>query len=349
MSQCEGQRTSGRHDRQSSIASFGVKRRDGPLQGQGEIFDCQLKKTERFGRRDPCRNGSQRASPRARVWCGRGSTGATAALLRLSGRAVSHHEGHRADRFSVAVRTINRLRDVQGLRVGLDRTEIAGTFNRNRDIEGWGFCELDKVDPARGGAPRAHVDAMRCLPSSSRTGITSQKTSAWCVTRRTGRKGPHAQGRFSCCKMSAQRLARGRWTWRRGKRWGFGRTARPARSRCESCRTAEGRFAKLAYEDGSQFLGRSLSQLSERQLSDLFVTARFHHHGGPLNRTRPVADWVRVFKGKVTAITAGPPCPSTQEAQGREDHKATSKTPRAQMLMERWFLEFSVTLWPVRE
>src|SRR6185503_19260543 len=31
----------------------------------------------------------------------------------------------------------------------------------SREQKGWGFFELDTVDPSKGGAPRAHVDALR--------------------------------------------------------------------------------------------------------------------------------------------------------------------------------------------
>ena len=65
-------------------------------------------------------------------------------------------------------------------------------------------------------------------------------------------------------------------------------------------------------EDGRQFLGRLLAQLSERQLTDLFVSARFDQRRGMVDSVRPASDWVRAFKQKVTAITEGPPCPTDE-------------------------------------
>ncbi len=32
-----------------------------------------------------------------------------------------------------------------------------------QDVEGWAFFELDLIDQKKGGAPRAHVDALRLL------------------------------------------------------------------------------------------------------------------------------------------------------------------------------------------
>jgi hypothetical protein len=178
------------------------------------------------------------------------------------------------------------------------------------DIEGWGFFELEKVDSAKGGAARAHVDAMRLLavflahwdnkPENQRLVCLTPDwqegsgcTRPFLLLHDVGATfGPRKLDLASwekvaiwqdraTCTLSMRELPHGGATFRETR----------------------------VLEDGRQFLGRFLSQLSERQLTDLFITARFDHHGGPLNRTRPVADWVRVFKEKVTAITAGLPCP----------------------------------------
>jgi hypothetical protein len=46
--------------------------------------------------------------------------------------------------------------------VSVERRFPASTIDTG-DTEGWGFFELDRIDPDRGGAPRAHVDALRLL------------------------------------------------------------------------------------------------------------------------------------------------------------------------------------------
>jgi hypothetical protein len=67
--------------------------------------------------------------------------------------------------------------------------------------------------------------------------------------------------------------------------------------------------AATVTEPGRQFIGGLLAQLSDDQLTALFASARFGDKRGWLTRPTPVADWVRVFKQKVRAITDGPPCP----------------------------------------
>ncbi len=63
-------------------------------------------------------------------------------------------------------------------------------------------------------------------------------------------------------------------------------------------------------ESGRRFLAGLLAQLSDRQLSDLFASARFDQKRGPLSAAAPVTEWVRVFKAKVAAINDGPSCPA---------------------------------------
>jgi hypothetical protein len=57
-------------------------------------------------------------------------------------------------------------------------------------------------------------------------------------------------------------------------------------------------------EDGRRFLGARLSTLTDGQIEALFRAARFEAHDGA------IADWVSVFKAKVSAIVEGPSCPS---------------------------------------
>ena len=62
-------------------------------------------------------------------------------------------------------------------------------------------------------------------------------------------------------------------------------------------------------EAGRRHLAGLLSQLSDRQLTDLFSGARFDQRRSMFTAVHPVADWIRVFKAKVQPITDGPPCP----------------------------------------
>jgi hypothetical protein len=62
-------------------------------------------------------------------------------------------------------------------------------------------------------------------------------------------------------------------------------------------------------EAGRQFAAKLLSDLSDRQIADLFSGARFDQKRGPFSGSKPVGGWVRAFKAKVQAIMDGPACP----------------------------------------
>jgi hypothetical protein len=62
-------------------------------------------------------------------------------------------------------------------------------------------------------------------------------------------------------------------------------------------------------ERGRRFLADLLSELTDRQITDLFSGARFDKHQGLLTPVRPVSEWVRVFKNKAREVSDGPLCP----------------------------------------
>ena len=69
-----------------------------------------------------------------------------------------------ATRTEAAVRTRRRLQQATRISSGwrYERKFNARPIETDR-LEGWAFFELDAVDPAKGGAPRAHVDALRLM------------------------------------------------------------------------------------------------------------------------------------------------------------------------------------------
>jgi hypothetical protein len=64
-------------------------------------------------------------------------------------------------------------------------------------------------------------------------------------------------------------------------------------------------------EAGRKHLGGLLTQLTDRQLDDLFRSARFDYATGLLGgvKATPVEEWIRVFRSRVALITDGPSCP----------------------------------------
>ena len=139
--------------------------------------------------------------------------------------------------------------------VALERKFDARPIETER-LEGWAFFELDAVDPAKGGAPRAHVDALRlmavllahwdnksenqrlvCLgrewPEGARAqalpGAAGRRRHVWTERRWISTRGRSAaiwEDRASCTRVDARPAVRRRHVRPRGHHRG-----RPALSR----------------------------------------------------------------------------------------------------------------------
>jgi hypothetical protein len=170
-------------------------------------------------------------------------------------------------------------------------------------IPGWGFDDLSKVDSAKGGATRAEVDALRMIavfiadwdnkPQNQRLACLDspggKSTDAACAKPMLMLQDVGAT--FGPTKMD---LA----TWKAAPIW----------ADAASCRID---FTTMPYggagfpalnisEAGRALIASRLRQLSGKQITDLFVNARF---------PRP-PDWVKAFLEKVALIADRPACPS---------------------------------------
>jgi hypothetical protein len=176
--------------------------------------------------------------------------------------------------------------------------------------EGWSFTELDRIDTAKGGAPRAHVDALR---------LTAVFLADWdnkadnqrlvCDARdwpdATPCKAPFMilqdlGATFGPRKVNLRR-------WRTSAIWAD-------RPRCRIT------MRHLPYsgatfvdarvsEAGRQMAARLLGSLSADDIVELFRGARFDRKRGLFSDVRPVSGWVDAFQGRVRLIREGPPCP----------------------------------------
>jgi hypothetical protein len=177
-------------------------------------------------------------------------------------------------------------------------------------LEGWGFYELDRVDPAKGGAPRAHVDALRLMALLlAHWDNKSENQRLVCLSRewpdKTSCREPFlllqdVGATFGPSKVDLE-------AWEHVVMW-------KDRARCiVSMRDLPYNGATFGEaqisEEGRQFFAKLIGQLSDRQLTDLFAGARFDQKRGLFSDVRPVAEWVRVFKAKRQAITEGAACP----------------------------------------
>jgi len=177
--------------------------------------------------------------------------------------------------------------------------------------EGWAFFELDQIDEKRGGAPRAHVDALRLLAIFlSHWDNKAENQRLVCLTASWPQQTPCPEpflilqdlgATFGPSKVDLEE-------WENVKMWHDRATCTVS---MQDLPYNGATFAKTAVsEGGRQLLGNMLIQLSDKQLTDFFAAARFDQKRGLFSAPRPVAAWVRAFKSKARAIIEGSPCPT---------------------------------------
>jgi hypothetical protein len=177
-------------------------------------------------------------------------------------------------------------------------------------VKGWSFHELDAVQAAGGGAPRAHIDGLRLMAVLlAHWDNKAENQRLVCLSERWPEDTPCREpflllqdvgATFGPTKMDFD-------AWQRVPMWEDRASCTVSMRDLPYAGATFG--AATITEAGRQFVGGLLAQLSDDQLTALFASARFGDQRGWLTRPTPVADWVRVFKQKVRAITDGPPCP----------------------------------------
>ena len=181
------------------------------------------------------------------------------------------------------------------------------------ELEGWAFFELDLIDPKKGGAPRAQVDALRLLAVFiAHWDNKSENQRLVCPSAKDWPEGGNCSRPFAMLQDV-------------GSAWGprkvdlDGWSKAPIWSDRATCTTsmealpyhgATFRPVKIT-EAGRKHLGGLLTQLSDRQIDALFRGARFDHATGLVGgvKATPIGEWVKTFKARVTQITEGPSCP----------------------------------------
>jgi hypothetical protein len=176
--------------------------------------------------------------------------------------------------------------------------------------EGWAFNELDRVDAAKGGAPRAHVDALRLVAVFlAHWDNKSENQRLVCDSREWPEGTPcpapvmllqDLGATFGPRKVSLRR-------WRVSNIWSD-------RTRCRVT------MRHLPYsgatfvdarvgEAGRQLAARLLAGLTDDDVAELFRGARFDQKRGLFSDVRAVPLWVDAFKSRVRLISEGPRCP----------------------------------------
>jgi hypothetical protein len=188
-----------------------------------------------------------------------------------------------------------------------------GRAIESKDLKGWAFFELQTIESRKGGAPRAHVDALRLLAvflahwdnKTDNQRLVCLSELDW-PSNRTCRQ-PFAMLQDLGASFGPRKVDLDGWQqvpiWK-------------DRGRCivdmQSLPYNGGTFeAAQISEAGRRHLATLLTQLTDRQVSDLFSGARFDRRDESLfgAAVRPAEHWARIFKEKVRQINEGPACP----------------------------------------
>jgi hypothetical protein len=180
--------------------------------------------------------------------------------------------------------------------------------------EGWAWNELNVVNPALGGAPRAHRDALTLLavfmqhtdskPQQQRILCLGEDRASPCgrpflmisdVGLTFGRANAMNANEIGSVNLAAWRTTP-IWTGDSGCRGNLPKSLTGSLD------------DPLVGEEGRRFLARLLGQLSDRQLRDLFAAARVESRlrspGDPSSGYPTAAEWVDAFKAKRAQIAS---------------------------------------------
>jgi len=217
---------------------------------------------------------------------------------------------------------------------GETRFDIAAVERKfpGRDIEapsvgaGWAWPDLDRVDEAAGGAPLAQRDGLKLLAVMlQHTDSKPEQQRLVCLDKEDRKaKGKEKDRRETACEMPFMMIHDVGLTFGRSnmlntnnlgsvnlERWAAAPIWRDA-AHCVANLTPS-QTGTLAHpvisEAGRKFLSDLLGQLSDRQISDMFLVARFSERPLPDGvGGSPIESWVEAFKKKRQEIAAAT-CP----------------------------------------
>ena len=178
------------------------------------------------------------------------------------------------------------------------------------DDQGWTWFELDKIDPAAGGSPRSHVDALRlmavllahwdnkgpnqrlvCPPGADRADGSCSAPLA--IIQDLG-------ATFGPKKMDLP-------NWRRVPMWVDARTCRVS---MKDMPFGGATFSERQIsEEGRQFALQLLRQLTRPQLDTLFTAAGVTSFDHVIAEAHTPAAWTNTLLAKIDQIASAGPCP----------------------------------------
>jgi hypothetical protein len=194
---------------------------------------------------------------------------------------------------------------------------LEGRIVESYEDQGWAWYELDRVSPRAGGAPRAHVDALRllavvlahwdnkaenqrlvCPPGADRA--DGGCSSALAIIQDLG-------ATFGPFKLDLP-------NWRSTPVW-----TDPVDCRVSMAHLPFGGATftpRQISEEGRQLLLQLLEQLTADQIEQLFTHARVAAFDGISAEGRNASAWVAAFQSKVAQIRRAGACPPASSLTG---------------------------------
>jgi len=188
--------------------------------------------------------------------------------------------------------------------------KFAARAIESRSQKGWAFFELDSVDPSKGGAPRAHVDALRLLAVFLSHWDNKAENQRLVCLSDGWREGTPCREPFLLLQDVGSTFGPNRIdlsAWEQAEIW-------DDRAACklsmEQLPYGGGTFGPTRVsERGRRFFVKLVGELTDAQLTELFSWARFDKSRSVWKQASPVSEWVRVFRKRARAISEGPQCP----------------------------------------
>lgn len=195
--------------------------------------------------------------------------------------------------------------------------------------EGWRWPELDRVQPARGGAPLAHRDALKLLAAfMQHVDNSAGNQSLYCPEANVV---PETEGRPATCSAPTMYISDIGSSFGTGARINLAKELVNYRgwkkqqiwlSTKHCVANIHGIFSIYhsslnepeISEEGRKFLAGLLAQVSDRQIEDLFKVGHVERMG-----PATIEDWKLAFKDKVRQIAEHAPCPPPSEAEAAAD------------------------------
>jgi hypothetical protein len=186
--------------------------------------------------------------------------------------------------------------------------KLPGHDMDTREVTGWTWADLDRVDAQRGGAPGAQRDALKLLAVLiQHTDSKSEQQRLLCPDEEGHKKDLakcprplmmiHDVGQTFGTGNQFNRQAVGSVNLHEWKNTPVWKDASRCVGNLTQSQTGTLVDPRIS-EDGRKFLANLLTQLTDRQLTDLFDVARFTMRPQPDGHATTVADWVDAFKQK---------------------------------------------------